>query len=232
MKIFIVRHGQTFSNVNGIIQGQNKDSGLTKVGIAQAKRIGKRLKETVFHNLYTSDLGRAIQTTEIINKYTKCENVETNAFLQERKFGILEGMTLKEINEKYSRENFPWRNNFKDAPPNGESIDSVINRVQLFVNFLLSKSKEDSNILIVTHGGIVRALVLSILGLNTDFWNNFNFKNGSITAFEIKDRPVLLFANDTYHLDVSKEDFEGDEVDNKALNEECAVSNILTISEQ
>jgi len=62
-EVIIVRHGQTEWNIKGIRQG-NLDSRLTEKGMAQAKALAQRLAREHFTALYSSDLGRAVQTAE------------------------------------------------------------------------------------------------------------------------------------------------------------------------
>ena len=64
-QLIIVRHGQTQWNIANIRQG-HLDSELTDIGIAQAKALAQRLLRERFSALYSSDLGRAVQTAQII----------------------------------------------------------------------------------------------------------------------------------------------------------------------
>ena len=94
-QIIIVRHGQTEWNIKGIRQG-NLDSALTENGIAQAKALALRLAREKFSALYSSDLGRAVQTAEEIAALTGHEIV-TDARLRERHLGIFQGLNGDEI---------------------------------------------------------------------------------------------------------------------------------------
>ena len=62
-QLIIVRHGETEWNIKSIRQG-NLDSRLTEKGMAQAKALAQRLAREHFTALYSSDLGRAVQTAE------------------------------------------------------------------------------------------------------------------------------------------------------------------------
>ena len=65
--ITIVRHGETEWNKTGIQQG-HLDSDLTLLGINQAKALAESLSMNKYDHLYSSDLGRAYNTAEIISK--------------------------------------------------------------------------------------------------------------------------------------------------------------------
>ena len=64
-EIILIRHGETEWNVQGRLQGQ-KDSSLTAIGIAQANALAKRMKSENFSHLYSSDLGRAMDTAKAV----------------------------------------------------------------------------------------------------------------------------------------------------------------------
>ena len=98
-QIIIVRHGQTEWNIRGIRQGY-LDSPLTGRGMAQAKALAQRLAREKFTALYSSDLGRAVQTAQEIANVTG-HAIVTDARLRERHLGIFQGLNAEEINAKY-----------------------------------------------------------------------------------------------------------------------------------
>src|SRR5437899_11865837 len=98
-QVIIVRHGQTQWNLKLIRQG-HLDSPLTERGIAQAKALGQRLAQEKFSALYSSDLGRAVQTAEMIANATG-HNIITDARLRERHLGIFQGLNGDEIRERF-----------------------------------------------------------------------------------------------------------------------------------
>ena len=64
-RITLVRHGETEWNISGRWQG-HLDAPLTVHGQAQAKALGERFKEKTFDACYTSDLGRAVRTSDLV----------------------------------------------------------------------------------------------------------------------------------------------------------------------
>src|SRR5205809_708167 len=101
-QVIIVRHGQTQWNLKLIRQG-HLDSPLTEKGMAQAKALAQRLAQEKFNALYSSDLGRAVQTAEMIAAVTGHEIV-TDARLRERNLGVFQGLNGDEIKEKFPEE--------------------------------------------------------------------------------------------------------------------------------
>ena len=74
-QVIIVRHGQTQWNLKLIRQG-HLDSPLTEKGMAQAKALAQRLAQEKFSALYSSDLGRAVQTAEMIaEQFNQCPSI-------------------------------------------------------------------------------------------------------------------------------------------------------------
>ena len=59
LRIYVVRHGETQENREGIIQGQ-KDTELNEIGSRQASLLGEALKDVKFSFVFSSDLKRAL----------------------------------------------------------------------------------------------------------------------------------------------------------------------------
>jgi len=96
--IYLVRHGKTFFNTTGQVQGF-ADSPLTDKGIEQAKQVGKGLKNIKFDLAYSSDLGRQRNTAKQIlaqNENKKPKILEHDGF-KEWNYGGFEGKTNAEM---------------------------------------------------------------------------------------------------------------------------------------
>src|SRR5690349_7599240 len=102
MKLFPVRHGETEWNVEGREIGQ-LDSALTLRGVQQAEALAQRLSELRIDALYSSDLGRAMRTAEIISLECGVPVVADPA-LRERHMGIFQGLTTDESRKRYPAE--------------------------------------------------------------------------------------------------------------------------------
>ncbi len=153
--IYAIRHGQTDWNKEGIIQGGGSDCPLNAEGIAQAKILAEKLKEFHITKIYSSDLLRARQTTEEINKILQVE-VIYSPLLRETNHGEVEGKKSADIGkeEKYIQICKAVDAGDNDAHfPGGESRNMVVQR---FKDFLQSVPTDD-NILISAHGGILRS---------------------------------------------------------------------------
>jgi len=176
MKIFIVRHGQDFDNLNGILNGR-RDEVLTDLGREQANKTARKLKSAKIDFVYSSPLKRAFETAKIIADYIGIDNVLIDDDLVERDFGVLTGKPINEI-KKLAKEvlSINGVDYFLDAK-NSESFPDVLKRVSIFLK-KISLQHPDENILLVTHGDTGKMIRAAYMGwdwkrgLETPYFNN------------------------------------------------------------
>lgn len=157
--LYLVRHGQTQWNVDQIIQGQT-DVPLTKIGEQQANEQRKKLKDVSFSKIYSSDLIRAHRTAEILNLEKKLA-LQTAVSLRERQFGVYQGKSIAEGKKRL------WEllAHYSSHPYIKESgVETNEEMVERSITFLreISVVHPNENILIVTHGGIMRVILLHL----------------------------------------------------------------------
>jgi 2,3-bisphosphoglycerate-dependent phosphoglycerate mutase len=198
-QFIIVRHGQTEWNIKGIRQG-HLDSQLTEKGIAQAKALGQRLAHERFSALYSSDLGRAVQTAKAIADRTGHEIV-TDARLRERHLGIFQGLNATEITEKYPEERRMLRTRGPDyVIPCGESMRQQVERNVAYLNEL-AQAHVGETIVVVTHGGVVSGFFRHTLAIPLDAPRRFEFVNAGLNVFTHEEGNwMLLTWGDVSHL--------------------------------
>lgn len=151
MNLYVIRHGETKSNVQGIYNG-NLNEDINETGIAQAKQTKELMKDKDYDLIYCSPMLRAKHTCEIINYKNK--PVIYDDRLRERTLGKLDGRNLKE--NGFSKKDF-FDYTYKSNDEKFEDLQTLFNRVHEFLNEIIEKNKE-KNILIVAHGGILRAI--------------------------------------------------------------------------
>jgi 2,3-bisphosphoglycerate-dependent phosphoglycerate mutase len=179
--ITVVRHGETEWNKIGLHQGV-LDSPLTEKGIEQAENVVWALQKYTFQKLYSSDLGRAVQTAKIFAAALKLDIIYDSR-LQERNLGCLGGLTLDEFKKQYPDD--CERFLAKDPEfilPGGESIRQAYERSMACFEELAAKHQNES-ILIVTHGFILEYLFRRTLEIPLDQPRRFALKNCSINRF-------------------------------------------------
>lgn len=181
MNIYLLRHGQTESNSKKVYYGK-LDVELNVKGKAQCEAISKRLKDIPFNKVYTSTMKRAIHTAEIALSAKKYEFIKDER-INEMNLGEFEGKNYEENQKNYPEEWKKWTEDWKGyAPPNGESYIEFYNRIKSFIEDIINQ--EDENILIVTHGGVIKSIYAYILGENLDVFWKFGTKNADLTLIK------------------------------------------------
>ena len=112
--LYVIRHGKTILNTNHRAQGW-ADSPLVEKGVEVATNLGAGLKDIHFMNAYSSDSGRAIETANLVLKYSEQSKLklEQRKKLRELNFGILKvknliicGMRLEKLRALHHQKNF------------------------------------------------------------------------------------------------------------------------------
>jgi 2,3-bisphosphoglycerate-dependent phosphoglycerate mutase len=180
-QVIIVRHGQTQWNIKTIRQG-HLDSPLTERGIAQAKALGDRLAIETFTALYSSDLGRALQTAQVIAAATG-HRIVTDPRLRERNLGIFQGLNGQEIQQKFPEEYRLHRSLGPDyVIPGGESVRQQVERNLEYLTELAEKHLGE-RIVIVTHGGVLSGLFRHTFSIPFNAPRRFEFTNAGLNVF-------------------------------------------------
>lgn len=194
-RLYIVRHGQTLWNVERRMQGHT-DIPLSGVGLREAEAVAGRLARLPITSVVASDLARARSTAEVIADRHSLP-VTVTPLLREVGLGDWEGMTADEIalRDGIGRLQAYRRDPDRVRPPNGESLDSMWQRMSGSLD-LISRTALGACV-VVGHGGSLRALVCLAAGLGRDHMRDFSLSNASITTLE---DGVIVNANDTRHL--------------------------------
>ena len=198
-QVILVRHGETEWNIARIRQG-HLDSRLTEKGIAQAQALAQRLAREKFTALYSSDLGRAVQTAMAIAELTAHE-VVTDARLRERHLGIFQGLNGDEITAKYPEERRQFRTMGPDyVIPGGESMRQQVERNVAYLNDLAAKHQGEQ-VVVVTHGGVVSGFFRHTLEIPLEAPRRFEFVNAGLNVFAREEETWLLLTwGDVSHL--------------------------------
>ena len=183
--IFAVRHGETEWNLLGK-QPRHLDSPLTDDGIRQAHLLAEGLVGKNIDILFSSDLGRALQTADIIAKRLSLD-IHVDSRLRERHLGITQTLTKEEFAEKYPEEAAQFNTEDPDyILPGGESARQRFNRC-IDCAEDLARSNADKRILIVGHGGVLNSLFYKATNTPRTEPRRFSLFNASINSFCISD---------------------------------------------
>jgi broad specificity phosphatase PhoE len=145
--------------------------------------------------VYTSDLARAIKSAEVIAEPHNLFPVQLHAF-RERSFGIWEGMTFVEIQQKYPVEFEAWAGNpLEYSPLGGESTLEVRERVIPELERII-KDHPGEDIAIVAHGGINKVMLCHILGMPLENIFRIEQAYAAVSIIEFWDKyPVVKLLN-------------------------------------
>ena len=198
-QIFIVRHGETVWNREGRIQGHT-DVALSPRGIEQATQLAIRLKSVSFDAAYASDLCRASETAAVILQ-GRGVPLSPTARLREYHKGAFEGMTDSELRSRFPSEYPSYVAKDLDySPAGGESTRDVSARMSGVINEIKERHLSDT-VLVVGHGGSLRAAMMALLGMPLDANWRFVFGNCTLTVVDTyHDNAVLRLFNDGSHL--------------------------------
>lgn len=207
-RLLLIRHGETNWNKMGKFQG-TIDIELTEEGRGQAALLNKRLKNK-FDCIYASPLKRARETAKILADSSNKElNIAEN--MKEINFGSWEGLTIKEISEKYSNEFINWRTDAQEGKIVGGEL-SLKNASMRGTNCVLDivKKHKGQTIAIVAHGGIIKASLIGLFNWDMTMYHKSALGNTSITEIIFTDdlKPILVKLNDTAHLDCLKDEIK------------------------
>jgi broad specificity phosphatase PhoE len=161
-QIYLIRHGETDWNAKGLLQGQS-DIPLNKEGEKQTIEAAKKhFKKIKFAAIFSSDLVRAKRTAEIIALEKKMA-VETSVLLRERDFGPFEGKHWQEV-EKELRMSIKEFRMLSDEVAKKLGIESDEKIMERFLRFLreVAVAYRGKNVLIVTHGSVMRVFLTKL----------------------------------------------------------------------
>lgn len=203
-KLYLVRHGETAWNAQNKVQG-NMDTELNDLGIMQAEFVAARLAKENIDALYTSSLKRAKATAQKIAEQTKLEVNELHEF-KEICLGPWEGLTINEINERYTEDYKIYRESPSDFNmPGAETFMQVSERFCNAINNIIVQNS-NKNIVIVSHGAAIKAAIISILGIDIIHYNKFRIDNASISILNFSDNyhngVVVECLNNTSHMEI------------------------------
>jgi broad specificity phosphatase PhoE len=211
-RVWLLRHGASTFNAQHRCQGCRDEPELTPKGREQACLSGERLSSEGIEAVISSPLRRASKTAEHVVKAIGAQDrkimFETDARLREIELYAWEGLPLEEIPRRFPEQCRDWRlrpGEFRMELPNNEilyPVCSLYDRVRLFWNYLLAAYSGNS-ILLVSHGGTIRSLICTALGLGAAHFHSFQQSNCGISRLRFPSDSLLVsldLLNDTAHL--------------------------------
>lgn len=199
-RIVAIRHGETAWNVDTRIQG-HLDIPLNATGRWQAQRAAESLLDEGISAIYTSDLLRARQTAEALGAALSLP-VVGDTRLRERSFGVFQGHTFAEIEQRWPTEARCWTQRDPDfVPEGGESLREVYTRC-VGVAQALADAHAGETIALIAHGGVMDCLYRAATQLDLQAKRSWPLGNASINRLLRTEGGLTLIGwGDTRHLD-------------------------------
>jgi broad specificity phosphatase PhoE len=161
-ELLLVRHGETDWNRDRRFQG-HADQPLNDAGREQARALADQLAGERIDFVYTSDLVRARETAEIVAARVGADVVVLSE-LREIDVGDWEGLTWPEIEQRHPEGARSWHEHGQGWT-SGETYDELGERIIAALR-RIAADHPDQNVLVVGHGGTVRATRAFIEGLS------------------------------------------------------------------
>jgi len=210
--LLLVRHGQTTWNIERRFQGWS-DSSLTSTGVKQAECLARRLSGQRIKAVYTSDLGRACQTAQLLARPHGLDPVVLTD-MRETCWGEWEGQTAREIEAKDPKL---WQRIWRKHPngddmadwettspvPGAESHSAACSRIVAALERIhRAHCDRDDQVVLVGHGGSLRFVITTALGLSPSYARRFHLDNASLSiiTYYPEEHPKIRLLNDQCHL--------------------------------
>ncbi len=200
-RIIITRHGETEWNILGLVQGC-LDSALTPVGIVQAEKLASRLHGEKIGAIYSSSLGRAMATAQVLGSVFKVD-VRACPEFGEISFGSWEGQAWHLLRQTEPENFAAWEKNPHSYHfPGGECMADVLLRAKPKL-LQLCDLHPDETICVVSHGITVKVLITDLLGYPLADWEKTPWQaNTALNIFEVTGgKFVDVVVGDSTHLE-------------------------------
>ena len=195
-RLLLARHGQSVSNAIRRFQGA-QDVALSPLGMRQAEALGQAVSRRMIAHVYVSPFERARHTAEIALAGLGLPLTVVDD-LRELSLGEWEGCTVEEIRTRPGDPYARWvRDPVQCPPPGGEPLADVQARVLRAVERITAAHPNGDDVLIVSHGGVISALLAHCFGLPLSSIWRIAVANCSLSEIA---PPRVVSVNETGHL--------------------------------
>lgn len=195
-RLLLARHGQSVSNAIRRFQGA-QDVALSPLGMRQAEALGQAVSRRAIAHVYVSPFERARHTAEIALARLGLPLTVVDD-LRELSLGEWEGCTVEEIRTRPGDPYARWvRDPVQCPPPGGEPLADVQARVLRAVGGITAAHPNGDDVLIVSHGGVISALLAHCFGLPLSSIWRIAVANCSLSEIA---PPRVVSVNETGHL--------------------------------
>ena len=194
--ITLLRHAQSTANLRGVLAGRIEGVSLSPEGVAQSEKLAETLSALTFDHIFVSPLQRCQETIAPLLKRTGQRSVRSKQLL-EMDYGKWSGKKLALLAKKKewsSIQHSPSRFTF----PEGESFEEMRSRL---ISFIEEKRKLGGEILLVTHGDVIKVVLAHYLGTPLDLFQRITIDPSSLSTLAFHEGNVrIVRINDTSYL--------------------------------
>ncbi|USK95194.1 histidine phosphatase family protein [Bacillus tropicus] len=214
--LYVTRHGKTILNTNHRAQGW-ADSPLVEKGVEVASNLGTGLKDIHFTSAYSSDSGRAIETANLVLKYSEQSKLklEQRKKLRELNFGIFEGEKLDNMWDavgkaagvaspeelmKFSIQEVIDLIRAADPTKQAEDWELFSTRIKAEIDNISEEAAKNGggNVLVVVHGLLITTLIEMLdssktkLGVENASVTKIVYQDGTYTVESVGDMSYVV----------------------------------------
>jgi broad specificity phosphatase PhoE len=199
-RVLLVRHGATELTAEDRFSG-SVGVDLSEIGRRQVERLAARLRQEPIASVYASPLGRTVETAQILAEPHGLPIVLRDG-LREIAHGRWEGLTRREVEQRYAEEYAAWEADpFTFAPEGGESGVSVLSRALPVLREIVLANR-GRTALVVSHKATLRLVLSSLLGFDArGYRDRLDQAPACLNVVDFKDpaRARLMLFNDVSH---------------------------------
>lgn len=196
-RICFIRHGETDWNVEKRIQGQ-LDIALNETGRKQAVAMAFNASHHSFHAIYSSDLQRALDTAAALAQRVRLPVAKLSG-LRERHFGLFQGLTAEEGEQRYPAAYIGYKNrDVHDPFENGESLLQLAERIERAVAHIV-REHPGQNVAAFTHGGVLDIIYRKATGRPLHTPRDFKVPNCALNWLRFDAQGWHLESWDDHH---------------------------------
>jgi 2,3-bisphosphoglycerate-dependent phosphoglycerate mutase len=169
MKIFLLRHGESYDDIEDCYGGI-ADFALTDAGRKTAEELAKKLASSTIQVLYTSPYKRAYETATIVGRTLGCETKTIYDLRERNSYGVLSGVNKARAKEIFSHvigklKRKPGDYYSNETVVGAEPIQEFNTRVKRAFDEVVCAGAKYNVIGVVTHGNVTRAIYHHIFGI-------------------------------------------------------------------
>jgi broad specificity phosphatase PhoE len=201
LRILLIRHGTT-ELLGRVLYGRMPNIGLSKGGVEEAQRLAAVLRRRAkLDEIISSPMERAVQTAQPIAE-THNLPLQLDAAFTEVDFGDWMGKTFSELHGMEAWKHYN-RTRSLVSPPGGESILELQARAWKSIEARANRySQVEVNIAIVSHGDVIRGLLMLFLGMSADHMHRFEISPASVSEVLLQgSHPTVLSMNEMFWVD-------------------------------